>query len=66
MTLSGPLVLLSMIMQGKALELNWGWHEAQHRVGVRRVENFVSLWLHPSPRSCAAHRRKLTDNKAIN
>ena len=30
MTLGGPLVLLSKITQGKALDFNWGWQEAQH------------------------------------
>lgn len=59
MTLGGPLVLLSMITaKGKALELNWGWQEAQHGVGVRRMENVVILWLHPSPRSCCSTQEK--------
>lgn len=55
---------------GPAFYDNWsfnrGWREAQLRVGVRRVEKLDILQLHPSPRSCAEHRRKLTDNKAIN
>lgn len=58
MALSGPLLLLSMITASKALELNWGWQEAQHGVGVRSMDNVVTLWLHLSPRSCCSTREK--------